>query len=180
MMSSATDGFPQLPSASALGFTEREALRMSVMMLRSEPLPHEIFGLQLLVGSAGGYLAGFIGLLLGTLHLAPGMAYIPGRPGESFRRAGWQTFAGVRAGVRRSEAAWAWVGRWAADGCRPVTLAARVSNACQVGARSMLTRLRAGGASLFAVLCVLLGKALEPLEAERRATAMRDRRSMER
>jgi len=93
-----------------LGFTEREQIRFRHMILVSEPLPHEVFGLQVLLGAVGSQAAGFVGCLMGTFQIAPCLCWLPGRFGDSVRIVGWHAFAALRSCARTG------VGLWRASG----------------------------------------------------------------
>ena len=78
------------------GLTEREQIRFSHMILPHEPLPHEMLGLQVLLGAVGTQLAGLLGMIFGTCQIAPFLSWAPGRFGGAMRLSGWHTFTAVR------------------------------------------------------------------------------------
>jgi len=94
---------PKLPS---FGLSEPEIIRMNHMVLSSEPLPHEIIGLQVLLAAVGTYLAGAIGALLGSCHLAPCLGWMPGSAGNAVRALGWRAFVAIRATTHWTLLAW--------------------------------------------------------------------------
>jgi len=83
-------------SLPTFGLSEREQWRLSHMSLPEEPLPQEIFGLQVLAGTAGSQAAGFIGAVMAATQLAPCLCFMPGRVGNAFRLAGWHSFVATR------------------------------------------------------------------------------------
>ena len=88
------------------GLTEREQVRFRYMLLRAEPLPHEVFGLQILLGAAGTQIAGIVGCLMGTFQIAPCLSWLPGAAGDGLRFAGWKMFAFLRMGARSIASFW--------------------------------------------------------------------------
>ena len=82
---------PDYVFGGSFGLTPREGFRISHMFKRDEPLPQEMFGLQVLLAMAGSSLAGWCGALLG-FQFAPAATFAPGRVGDGFRYAGWQSF----------------------------------------------------------------------------------------
>lgn len=94
---------PRLPT---FGLTEREQIRLRHMVLSKEPLPHEIFGLQILIGAMGTQVAGLLGMIFGTCQIAPCISWLPGRVGDTVRATGWQTFAGVRSACILTSDGW--------------------------------------------------------------------------
>ena len=94
------------PSVPTFGLSEREQIRFRHMILAEEPLPHEVFGLQILFGAIGTQIAGFVGCLMGTFQIAPCVSWLPGVVGDGLRTVGWQAFAVARSGARTSVTAW--------------------------------------------------------------------------
>ena len=94
---------PRLPT---FGLSEREQIRFRYMVLRSEPLPHEIFGLQVLLGAIGTQLAGFVGFIFGSCQIAPCVSWLPGTVGDKFRATGWLTFSSVRSACMWTSSVW--------------------------------------------------------------------------
>jgi hypothetical protein len=76
------------------------------MILSEEPLPHEVFGLQVLIGAIGTQVAGFVGCLMGTFQIAPCISWMPGRVGDGVRAVGWQTFAVLRSWAHATSTTW--------------------------------------------------------------------------
>ena len=111
---------PRLPT---FGLSEREQIRFRYMMLRSEPLPHEIFGLQVLLGVIGTHLAGFIGFIFGSCQLAPCVSWLPGTVGDKFRATGWLTFSSVRSACMWTSSVWRETGLQVRHTARTRTLA---------------------------------------------------------
>ena len=87
-------------SIPAFGLSEREQIRFRHMIMPDEPLPHEVFGLQVLLGAIGTQIAGFVGCLMGTFQVAPCLSWLPGKFGDGIRQMGWQSFAVMRSGAR--------------------------------------------------------------------------------
>ena len=88
------------------GLSEREQVRFRYMLLRAEPLPHEVFGLQILLGAVGTQIAGLVGCLMGTFQIAPCLSWLPGSAGDGLRFVGWKMFALLRSGARSSVMLW--------------------------------------------------------------------------
>ena len=128
------------------------------MILAEEPLPHEVFGLQILIGAVGTQIAGFVGCLMGTFQVAPCLSWLPGKAGNGVRAIGWQAFAVMRAGARSSVTVWRASGMQAAAGAvvdasqnfdRTHRISARTRAACLVVLR-VVWRSLLGVASTFA------------------------------
>ena len=81
-------------------------MRFRYMILSAEPLPHEVFGLQILLGVMGTQIAGLVGCLMGTFQVAPCLSWLPGKAGHGLRYLGWQTFAMLRSSARSSVTLW--------------------------------------------------------------------------
>ena len=99
-------------AAVASAWTERQRVRFSFMILSTEPLPHEIFGLQALFGTVGATVYGMVGFLLGAFQLAPIASWAPGRCGEMLRSAGWGSFTALRSAALRMQKVWQQLRRW--------------------------------------------------------------------
>ena len=93
-------------SLPTFGLSEREQIRFRHMILHEEPLPHEVFGLQVLFGAIGTHIAGLIGCIMGTFQIAPCLSWVPGHFGDALRTVGWQAFALLRAVARATSAVW--------------------------------------------------------------------------
>jgi hypothetical protein len=117
------------------GLSERERVRFNHLILRHEPLVHEVIGLQVLLGALGSRVWGLAGGLLGSLQFAPCLGCLPGRSGEAFRIVGWHTFVCMRTGAMYSVRLWHASGlqtavSWCCDVNERIGASARANAAC--------------------------------------------------
>ena len=78
--------------------SERERKRFEYLIKTHEPIPQEIIGLQAIFGCIGSQCAGFCGLIIGVMQLAPILSMVPGRSGNLLRGSGWHVFWFARVG----------------------------------------------------------------------------------
>lgn len=79
-------------SMPTFGLSARQSMRLAYMYRREEPLPQEIFGLQVLIGLVGSQLMGVMGAVMGFFQFAPCLSFFPGQGGEILRATGWHIF----------------------------------------------------------------------------------------